>query len=49
MKALYQDLGLENGVRNLIVKSFRIMLEFGVEVFDIADELVMDAFVDHYA
>ena len=25
------------------------MLEFGVEVFDIADELVMDAFVNQYA
>ena len=25
------------------------MLEFGVEVFDIADELVMDSFVDQYA
>ena len=25
------------------------MLEFGVEVFEIADELMMDAFVDQYA
>ena len=48
LHSLFKDLGMDTGVKNLVNKTFQVMQEFGVEIFQNQDELDMTIFTEQY-
>lgn len=48
LQGLFKDIGLDTGVKNLVNKTFQVMQEFGVEIFQNQEELDMKIFTEQY-